>query len=200
MVKHLEAVKHGIGHVNIPVTIHRQTRPVVGICKLDLPPKMSSDIQDLNPMIPRIEHDQLTPCCCKLRWIFKLAWSRSATALAKTVADMALLIEHDDHVAWRVAHVYTFRCRVHRYTHRSIEVGFAPIRFLQVATELAFRIEDQDRSGAAIGYIHIALTISGDANRPAKAITAAFETGILRMREVEDVHGLGTNVRYEDTM
>jgi len=138
VVKHLEAVKHGIGHVNIPVAIHRQTGAVVGISNFDLPPKVSVDIQNLNPMIPRIKYHEFAPSYDNLRWISKLPWPRPATALAKTVEDMALLVEHDNHVAWRVADVYMLRCRVYRYTHGSFEVGFAPFRFLQMAAELAF--------------------------------------------------------------
>lgn len=200
MIKHLDTVEQCIGHINIPVVIHRQAGSVVGISNFDFPPETSSDIHDLNPMVPRIEYDELAPCCCQLRWILKLPRSRPATALAKAVKDMTLLVEHDNHVAGRVANVDVLRCRVHRYTPWSFEVGFAPFGFFQIATELAFRIENQDRSRAAIRYINVALTICSDANRPEKAITAAFETGILRMNEVENVYGLGTDVRYENTM
>jgi len=130
VVKHLDMVEHGISHVNIPVAVHRKTGTVVGICKFDLTPKTASDIQDLNPKIPRIEYDEFAPSYDQLRRISKLPLSRPATALAKTVEDMALLIEHDHHVAGRVAHVDVLRCRVHRYTHRPFELGFAPFRFL----------------------------------------------------------------------
>lgn len=73
---------------------------------------MSADIQDLNLMISRIEYDEFTTRCGELRWIFKLPWSRTATALAKAVEGMALLVEHNHHVTGRVAHLYMVRCRI----------------------------------------------------------------------------------------
>ncbi len=108
---------------------------------------------------------------------------------------MTLLVEHDDHVPGRVAHVDARTRRVHRDTPGRLEIGFPALRAFQVSAELAVRIENQYGSRAAVSYVHIAVSIGGQTHRTLEAIIV-LQQGVFRLTEIEDMHPSGSEIGH----
>ena len=161
--------------------------------------KTAGSVENLNPKVHGIHHEQLLAAQTQLRRIVEFDLARALLPNRRQHA--ALHIHHINLVAQRVGDVNALGRRVHRDSRGALEKSFPAFQAADHSPELAAGVKHEDLACLRVGHINIVLRIHRNALRREHRIFAAVFAGkklVLFFGEVKDVNPVGPGVGNDD--
>src|SRR5208282_1786819 len=150
--------------------------------------EMPCQIENLNATVLPVQDKQLLTSNHHIGWRRELICAAATGSSANLRQDVAVSIEHDHYISWRVGNVDVSGRLVHRDSSGLLEQPL-PFPVADIPEKLAVRLVNQDHPKLRVSDVQLIVPIDGQAGRRLHALAGATRnTRVSAPGKIENVY------------